>query len=37
MFYEGYRKTYDYTREKMILAFEGDIKIGEITINKAND
>ena len=37
MFYEGYKKTYDFTRDRNILAFGDDVKNGDITIDTAND
>ena len=36
MFYKGYRKIYDFKKDKIILAFVDDIKNGVITMHKAN-
>ena len=37
MVYKGYKKTYDFTKDKTIHAFGDDIKKGVITMDKAND
>ena len=37
MLYKGYRKTYNFTRDKTICALGDDIKNDNIAMDKAND
>ena len=37
MLYKGYRKTYNFTRDKMTCALGDDIKNDDIAMDKAND